>query len=523
MQRHLPRSDGAEAWPRGLFLTWLALVALWTLLTIPLVLIPELNHLYGSRPRWVVLFGTGCGFAAALWRVLRHPPRENAGVLWDRMLWVGLVAYTAVFVVLTFIRVDRMATIPSDTAWMEQALWNTLRGRFMFTTIHGGQNMLTAHNSPLMLANLPFYALFPHPLTILVVQAAFISVAGYGVYLIACQYVPKPLALLAAFAMLLTPCMTVGHYAWNDTLYGIGLLSLGYYCYVRGWLPACLVWLSLGLAAKEDLVLFVFAMAGLALLQRRRARWALSLACLASLWCVLTVMLLDERKTAHYSDWEKRVGVTSSAVDRESRIYLYQLLRPYGMGAALLAPEALLAVPHTALNLTVSYAALRAIEWRYSAVVQLALCIALLGAIGRVREKDHGQRYWSRYAGGAILLLFFGQLTYIPYWLRPSLFRITSVDQSTRRAAIVLIPPGAKVVASEAFVGYLAKRPSIRSIDDLSVEEALSSDYIIYSVAAVDGPGASRDARAIAGVLGLRRSGFELLFDSRGVRVWCKP
>ncbi len=58
-----------------------------------------------------------------------------------------------------------------DLGIFAQAVWNTLQGNFLFSSLKGGICLLGDHVSPILVVAVPFYAVFKTPLTLIVLQA----------------------------------------------------------------------------------------------------------------------------------------------------------------------------------------------------------------------------------------------------------------------------------------------------------------------------------------------------------------
>ena len=146
-----------------------------------------------------------------------------------------------------------------DLPIYSHAMWNTLHGRLMFTTtvyIPEGYNHLGDHLSLTLLLFLPVYALFPSPITLLLIQSFFLVIGAFPIYRLAKERLGERAALLFAAAYLLHP--TLWYSNLNDfhlTSIAAGLVSFAfYYCYKKEY-RKFLVFLGLILGTKEDLIL----------------------------------------------------------------------------------------------------------------------------------------------------------------------------------------------------------------------------------------------------------------------------
>ena len=514
----MERQNKAQATLRTGRLDVRLLVAAWIAVSIPLVAAPRFHHLYGGAPRWVFLTACLLGLMISLKCDVAARLSKLTPVSSLRLLAAFLLFYSAVFLCAACWRVLQYQGCFSDNAILCQAMWNTLHGRFMETSVLEAGNHLTFHNSPLMLSVLPFYALWPAPVTVLAVQTLFIALAGYGVYVACRALMPCGIGLVVACGFLLCPTLAAGHYTWHDSLFALGPLALAYGAYLRERPRPCLAWLLLGLAAKEDALLFAGAFLVLALIHRRSWRWIVPLALVTAFWALFTLWLFSFR-TPGDPTYHRGVGLSIAQVyEPETLEYLYVLLRPYGLGLFTAVPEVLLALPNLAVNVVVKYAALRDVTWRFSGLVQLGLILAFAHYVSRGCSRSARSKTapWASLA----VWMFFAQLSYLPYSLRPSLFAFNNADVRARRAAVQLVPPRSSVAVTSALSSYFANREVLL----LLTEQRRAVDgceYLVYDERSLqqDQVSQSRNAAFLAEVAA-GRAGYGKLLERNGVFVW---
>ena len=105
-----------------------------------------------------------------------------------------------------------------DQGIFNQVFWNGIHGNFFQSTlssqlstnvIHGGEvpyvgyHRLGQHFTPALLLWLPIYYLFPHPATLTVLQAVFVTAAGLVLYALARIYLQPAIAVLITVSFLL--------------------------------------------------------------------------------------------------------------------------------------------------------------------------------------------------------------------------------------------------------------------------------------------------------------------------------
>lgn len=154
------------------------------------------------------------------------------------------------------------------------------------------------HVSPVYYLLLPFYALFPSPVTLAVGQGVILASGGIPLYLIARRYAlsnKQTLCLLAAYATY--PAISCGIlFDLHENCFLAPLLLWMFYCYEcrRSW-P---LWVSvfLVLSVKEDAAVYVALFAVYQMVAQRRQNFPrnASLFCVALLYFAVMVLLLEQ-------------------------------------------------------------------------------------------------------------------------------------------------------------------------------------------------------------------------------------
>lgn len=98
-----------------------------------------------------------------------------------------------------------------DLGNMSQMVWNTLHGRFMYLTDYFGANVprwSMSHVDPILLLSVPFFALFPHPLTLVFVEIFTVLFSSILIFKIAeLELKNKYAAFLISLSFLFYPAL----------------------------------------------------------------------------------------------------------------------------------------------------------------------------------------------------------------------------------------------------------------------------------------------------------------------------
>ncbi len=146
---------------------------------------------------------------------------------WQKNLSLQVVVKvaTAFFVICLLLTLHRYFSFYAsyDHGIFNQVFWNNSHGRFFQSSlssalstnvVHQGEypdvsyHRLGQHFTPALLLWLPFYALFPSPVTLIFLQVTLVTAAGLVLYILARQHLEPPLSAL----------ITVSFYAANAVL-----------------------------------------------------------------------------------------------------------------------------------------------------------------------------------------------------------------------------------------------------------------------------------------------------------------
>ena len=191
-----------------------------------------------------------------------------------------------------------------DQGIFNQVFWNSIHGNLFQSTlssqlstnvIHGGEvpdvgyHRLGQHFTPALLLWLPIYYLFPHPATLTVLQAAFVTAAGLVLYALARVHLEPAIASLITISFyganaVIGPTLGNFHDISQIPLFVFSLLlAMEKRCWWLFWVLVICV-----LAVREDSGITLFGVGVYLILSRRYPRIGIAV-CLASALYVLTL------------------------------------------------------------------------------------------------------------------------------------------------------------------------------------------------------------------------------------------
>jgi len=411
---------------------------------------------------------------------------------WAEMAVVLMMAgYIAWFGFLSIRQHKAFMTGGFDLGNVDQAVWNTSRGRFLrMTTMEGQHSRLGLHVEPILLLLVPLYGVVPDPRTLLMVQTVVLALGAWAAYQLTrwkLGYSAAGVAMAAIY--LLAPIVEGANlFQFHAVAFAAVLFLFAIYYMLRGEFGRFALFAGLAACCKEEIPAVVVLM-GLYVWVVGRDRRGAWLAAGAAAWFLVANLLIIPAfsplgENIHYDRYADLGGGLSAMVrtalsdpgwvwqvaTEPAKInYLIKLLFPVGY-LPLLAPAVLLlSAPSLAVNLLSGYAPMYAVDLQhYSAPIwPFVLAAAVLGIERAVRGLERVSRVRRGFlvgmlVGCVIILSFFNHLLRgrTPLSVIFVMPRVTTHDRLAARF-LDQIPPEAIVSAQNPFVSHLSHRPSV--------------------------------------------------------------
>lgn len=407
----------------------------------------------------------------------------------DGMAALLTALFVASFVWLTFRQYATFDLVTPDVATFGQAVYNTIHGRFLYSTIID-RSILYFHFSPLFAPLAPFLWLAGDIRALFVANTLFIAAAGLIPYkLLRNQPHMHTAALLFLFAYYLNPALhEIAMQEIRDITLAMPFLALALYAlyYDRRWLM--LGALLIALLAKENVSLIVFMVGVYLVLFRRDWRWGVPLAALGAVWAVgVTFCVLpsigagellcqfsqqDSSQLNAFTQWREGqdsgilvvilnvlsqpTAVLGHMFDAEGLGGLLRLFLPLGFFLPFIGADYfLLAVPTLSYLLLSSAPTLHSLrDWYLASVLPVAFTATAVG-LTRLPQK------WR--TRDAIYLAFMAALGFYGYTIQafnPQRYVLTPRHELAT-AVLDNIPPTARVAAQDAFLSHLSQRETL--------------------------------------------------------------
>ena len=373
------------------------------------------------------------------------------------LVWAVVCAglYTAV----SLIRFGRMEVASYDNAIFEEAIRGYAGGGLPIVPIKGaGFNLLGDHFSPAIAAVAPFYRLFPHPGTLLVVQVVLIAISVFIVTAVGVRTLGVGWGSVVAVAYGLSFGIQSGVIAdFHEVALGVPLLAGAGAAFVEQRYRAVVAWSLPLLLVKEDLGLTVAAVGvALALVGERRRGVILAMVGAASTVLVVFVLIPWARGgQSGYAYGLGGDGPFGALADDPGRKALTVLLTlAVGGVIAAVSPWALVALPTLAWRFAADNPYYWGTDWHYSLLLMPVMAMAAVDVMRRV--------VWTRQlalAGMGVVTA----LSLVPNpvlgsplvrYLDPEALQQTQRSRAGERV-LDLIPPGATVESDIGLINHL--------------------------------------------------------------------
>jgi uncharacterized membrane protein len=193
------------------------------------------------------------------------------------LLGLAVLAYTGLLSYFTILKHNSFQTYAWDLGIFNQSFWTTLYdGKFFYSTVellvNPSGSFLGTHFSPIIFLVLPFYALYPAPQSLLVLQSFVLALGALPLYKLA-KLIGKHriFALSFVFAyMLYPPLQGINWFDFHvQSFLPLFFFSTLYFLETREWKPYFL-FIFLSLMVEEHAALIAAFIGLLAILQHRK-------------------------------------------------------------------------------------------------------------------------------------------------------------------------------------------------------------------------------------------------------------
>lgn len=452
--------------------------------------------LAGMLPKSLVTLVSTAGVSASLalatglWvlpRITDGPTLLGAVFRSRWTVWAMVAAWAVVFGARTVLQWHNFAQYSQDMAIHEQAVYNTLHGRFLSYSCdirHSGVMMsrIADHFEPIILLFVPLYALWQSPVWFMLAQVVGLAAGALAIARLARRWYGGAAAGLVFAGIYLTHpgIIEALHSDVHMGTLSAGLLLWGFVLGLERRTIPSVICFVLAMACKENIPVTV-AMMGLYLAWRGQRRYGLFLTALGGAWSVAAIVLIIPAcsPTGRWFYTDSLLHLHEIVAMREPWLwvtmrlnYLSEMMAGVG-GLCVLSPSALIvAAPELVAN------CLGRSDWMHNLVsayhVTAVPGIMVAGIAGLVTL-----RRWIERAGKSgldprvvsrALLIFLALMAVGAAWQEQARllhFRcypagLAEADLARLHALVGKVPDDAAVLVNDAgLASHLARRPML--------------------------------------------------------------
>jgi len=282
------------------------------------------------------------------------------------LLWGSILIYIFIFSLISFWKYNNFAYNGIDLGIYNQVFWNTAEGRFFESSIQAG-SYLGDHFEPLILLLLPFYLIFKHPLTLLILQTIFLALGAGAIFLISREILANSssltkkgmeeslLPLILSLLYLLNPFIqNINLFEFHILPFAIPFLLFTFYFYQTRRTFYFYIFIFLSLLVREDVALVVFMFGILALIDYSVERpklqatsyflkWIIPPIIISIFWFILAIKIINHfnpgsgYKFLVYYSWLGGSNFKEIIINLLSHplLVLYHILNIYNFGFIL--------------------------------------------------------------------------------------------------------------------------------------------------------------------------------------------
>lgn len=467
--------------------------ALFFLLTnaVPLVQLGWVKDL-GKKSRYVLPMLISVPIFAALmfltWREFRAVFERSFWVkLWQAVCRIPLryaamgffVIYAVMMATVGFERQLALETRAFDLGIFAQAVWNTLQGDFLFSSIKENINLMGDHISPILLVTTPFYAIWPDPRMLVLLQALAAASSFFPLALIARDKF-KNRSLVLIFLLMFfffQPMRAALHEDFHPEVLAEPFLWWAFFFLDRGKVVRFLLCLAVAVTGKENFFGIAF-MLGFYACVWKKMRWTGIGVMAASVMLLLweTKWLVPRLSGAAYfygGNYSRMLadpvhGILQRLLSLESLEYAFKVFVPFLFFPSFYLPALLLVFPVLFQNLLSANGSMRSFNYHYLTGMTPFLFISTIYALADLRDK---KAWMGKYLiGVCFLLLTAGVLRSGPseYWFFGNIHSHRNAHTDMIRKKFSEIPADARVLTHNALVPQACNRKYIYQFNYLS-------------------------------------------------------
>lgn len=370
-----------------------------------------------------------------------------------------------------FSRHAALETRAFDLGIFSQAVWNTLQGDFLFSSIKENICLLGDHMSPILALLTPFYALWPDPRTLIILQA--MSMAG-------CLYMITKIAAYKTNDRFIAFCFLIAYFFlspprgtlredFHPEVLAEPILMLAFLCMERGRVALWVITSLIAASAKENIwgIVFMMSFYGASFKKHRLPGIIMMLfsACLFLFSVKIAIPTLSGKSYLYegfYLNLFKNPSELGSIIaSGETWEYILKIFSPVAFLSLLAPAQFILTLPILIQNILSNNPVFRSLSYHYTTGLIPFVMISAVYGLYNLSQKLKWNLLTTRLAAclmTALCLLLSGHSEYYFAW--KSRHNITPHKIMIRKQ-LAQIPAADRVLTHNSLVPQFANRKYI--------------------------------------------------------------
>ena len=504
--------------------------ALFFLLTsgIPLAqagLIPEVTKKIALKTMRISLAVFSLLMAACRWRM----SAQDFEKLWPVVLTMKILkvplpalllffylAYSFTLIIVNLTCDAALGTRAFDLGIFAQAIWNTLQGDFLYSSIKGGICLLGDHVSPLLALISPVYALWPDSRSLIVLQVLISAACIFFIGALAKEKLKDPFAVLV---MVLVYCFYLStrnalHEDFHPEVLAEPLMFAAFLFLEKRRFGLCSLCLILIAMAKENMLGVTFILGAYGLFFKKAGHWGGLVMGLSALvfWLDLHwVVPYFSRQRYFYggffSHLSSPAGMLGPFLNPDTYEYLFKIFGPFLFFPFFYFPTLFLTFPIFLQNVLSRSELTRSFGFHYTVgLTPFVFIAAIYGWTAAGRRFPWIQKHMKALACSILFisLTHSGPSEYYSFWQN---YERLSDHRRMIRQKLAAIPPGYSVLTHNSFIPHLVNRRQVhmfaypRTPAKLEQARDLDVDYVIFDEEFWEMPSWATPDQVAAGLL----------------------
>ena len=416
-------------------------------------------------------------------RVINQRSRGGAAAAWALHRRLALISFGVLAVLYSTVAIQRQVTFRTagwDLGIFVQAIRNYSQLRAPIVILKGPDyNLLGDHFHPIIALLAPFYAVFPTALTLLVAQAILFALGSWPLVRWAQTVVSTRVAVAVAIVYGLSFGLGAAlTFDFHEIAFAVPLISFSISALGQRRTVAAVVWAIPLVFVKEDLGLTFVAVVGVILFARGHRKLGLATVIAGATASIVEVAVVvpffnSSGTYAYWSHVTQQSVFSAFATEPGTKLATLLLTAAVAGFACFVSPLALAAVPTLLWRFFSSDSAYWGVDYHYSAVLMPIMVASLIDGVVKFRRS--GSRRSRTISHGFVAVAVAVTIGMLPSTGFASVVDANQWAWTNRDAAITealaIIPPDARVAASDNLIPQLTSRDTVTEFGHTAVAQ----------------------------------------------------